>query len=180
MTITTAMNTTIMMNMATMKNKCVLNARALLCAVILGAFSPAWYNNAMKTQNAELPAIGGAGHIVEIKEYGTVDFEYIARCITAEAGTQNEEARRLVADCIYNQSEALNRTPIETINAPHNFEVVSNGAIYRTESEACNVEIAMQEYTHRTNKKVMYFRTKHYHTFGKPYKSIQKLYFSEG
>ena len=106
-------------------------------------------------------------------------FEYLVRCVEAEAGNQPELGKRMVCSVILNRYENWEYTTIEeVINDPGQFSVVSDGSIYTvtpTEETYLAVE---KELKARTNDKVLYFRANKYHSFGTPLFSIGDHYFS--
>ena len=123
----------------------------------------------------------GAQNVMQVKNLTSgIDFEYVAKCVLAEAGTESEYCKRLVADCIFNQADVRDLTPTEVINAPRNFEVVSKGTIKKSIVTEDVLELVQDEYFNRTSSKVLYFRTDHYHSFGSPYKQLKNMYFSVG
>lgn len=87
------------------------------------------------------------------------EFEYLTKCVQAEAGNQGLYGKRLVAAVILNrvESDKFPNTIEEVINAPHQFAVVSNGSIEKVEVDeetetACRIELK-----HRCNEEVLYF-----------------------
>lgn len=106
-------------------------------------------------------------------------FEYLVKCVEAEAGDQPELGKRMVCSVILNRYENWEYTTIEeVINDPGQFSVVSDGRIYTvtpTEETYLAVE---KELKSRTNDQVLYFRADKYHSFGTPLFVIGDHYFS--
>lgn len=106
-------------------------------------------------------------------------FEYLVKCVEAEAGNQSELGKRMVCSVILNRYENWEYATIEeVINDPGQFSVVSDGRIYTvtpTEETYLAVE---KELESRTNDQVLYFRADKYHSFGTPLFIIGDHYFS--
>lgn len=106
-------------------------------------------------------------------------FEYLVKCVEAEAGDQSELGKRMVCSVILNRYENWGYNTLEeVINDPGQFSVVSDGRIhtvYPTEETYLAVE---KELKSRINDQVLYFRADKYHSFGTPLFSIGDHYFS--
>ena len=123
-------------------------------------------------------------------EEETVDMPYIsdeeldllARCVMAEAGNQEELGKRLVIDVILNRVDcelfAGQDTISDVIFAKGQFQVVSNGTIYKYTPTDDIYDLIREELVNRTNQDVVYFRTGKYHSVGKPYDKVGDHYFS--
>lgn len=123
-------------------------------------------------------------------EEETVDMPYIsdeeldllARCVMAEAGNQEELGKRLVIDVILNRVDcelfAGQDTISDVIFAKGQFQVVSNGTIYKYTPTDDIYDLIREELMSRTNQDVVYFRTGKYHSVGKPYNKVGDHYFS--
>ena len=158
-----------------------LNVVIFFCGLVLGTLSIWMCNFIVETKVAELSPTEHAENIVEVKDFcinNNIDFEYVAKCTIAEAGTEADLCKRLVADCIFNQAELFSLSTTEVINKPHNFEVVSKKIINRVTVTEGDIELVKEEYEKRTSDKVLFFRTDYYHDFGKPYKQLKNMYFS--
>lgn len=119
--------------------------------------------------------------MVELPELEPViDIELVARCIEAEAGTENLDGKRLVADCIYNMMDAPEYpdTATEVIMRKGTFSVVSNGSIWKVTPSVESYAAAQMEIENRISWEIMYFRTGHYHSFGTPWGKWGAHYFS--
>ena len=109
-----------------------------------------------------------------------IDIDLVARCIEAEAGTEDLDGKRLVADCIYNMMDAPEYpdTATEVILRKGTFSVVSNGSIWRVTPSEDSYAAAQMEVENRISWEIMYFRTGHYHSFGTPWGKWGNHYFS--
>ena len=107
----------------------------------------------------------------EVSEFEWTDeLLYLAKCVQAEAGNQDQLGKRLVVDVILNRvdSSRFPNTIEGVINQPHQFSVVSNGSINRQEPTEDTLEAVRLEIERRTDDDVLFFRTGHYHTFCEP------------
>lgn len=124
--------------------------------------------------------------VVEEPEYDAkycIDqIDYIAACVQAEARNQGEYGMRLVADVIFNRIDD-NRfkgdNAIDIINAPHQFQVVDDGALqkqlYDVKEETR--KLVKEEALNRTDPYIIGFRTKKY-GYGTPAYKYKDHYFS--
>lgn len=115
---------------------------------------------------------------INIDSNYTDNMEYFVRCVTAEAGNQDDYGKRLVIDVILNSCDKYNMTTTNVINAEGRFEVVSNNSINTVEPDLHVYDLIMEEITTRTNSDILYFRTDKYHSFGTPVMKHQAHYFS--
>ncbi len=102
------------------------------------------------------------------------ELEEAVLVVQAEAGNQDELGKRYVADVIFNRldSEDFPDTVHEVVyqRNPIQFATTVNGSM---DVAAYNVtedvfQIVLEEYINRTNSDIIYFRTEHYSTDGKP------------
>lgn len=108
------------------------------------------------------------------------EFEYVARCVFAEAGNQDYLGQVYVVDCILNRYDTGSyKTYTDVINAPGQFSVVSNGSIKKIKPSETTYKALEDELVKRTNYEIKYFRTKHYHNFGTPCFQHGDHYFSK-
>ena len=106
--------------------------------------------------------------------------EYLACCVEAEAGNQSELGKRLVCDTVLNRFDSGKyETLYDVINEDNQYSVVSNGSILSVTPSEETYRIVAEELDNRTNTEVLYFRTKHYHTFGTPLFKEDDHYFSK-
>ena len=110
--------------------------------------------------------------------------EYLACCVEAEAGNQSELGKRLVCDTVLNRFDSGKyETLYDVINEEHNgvyqYSAVEDGRIFEVTPAEDTYRIVAEEIENRTNTEVLYFRTKHYHTFGTPLFKEDDHYFSK-
>ena len=126
----------------------------------------------------EEPAIG----LYSEPEYRqpAIDIDLVARCIEAEAGTEDLDGKRLVADCIYNMvdCEDYPDNATDVILRPGTFSVVASGRIWKVTPSEESYAAAYMEIENRISWEIMYFRTGHYHNFGTPWGKWGAHYFS--
>lgn len=128
--------------------------------------------------NANINEIQGSTGIVnQVNNLTFEEYNYLARCVMAEAGDQDEYGQRLVIDVVLNRAELYNMSVIDIINEPNQFAVVRNGSINNIPDVGIYTLIE-RELDNRTNTDVFYFRTEHYHLFGVPMFQHQDHYFS--
>ena len=106
----------------------------------------------------------------EINAEKEAEFNLLCNLVAAEARGESEYGQRLVADCVLNRvdSENFPDTIEGVIYDPHQFEPVSRGSINNIEASQQLRIVVFQELIHRTNYDVVYFRTKYYHSCGRP------------
>lgn len=101
------------------------------------------------------------------------DDELIAMVVHAEAGNQSMLGKTAVAAVVLNRCDAWGMTVESVIYQKDQFAIADT----YTEDDMRAVEIA-----HKVRDlfpaDMLYFRNKHYHTFGKPYLQIGGHYFS--
>lgn len=107
------------------------------------------------------------------------DVDYVVRCVTAEAGNQDDFGKRLVIDVILNRCDKYNMTTTDIINAPGQFEVVQNNMINIIEPDLHIYDLFIEEVMSRTDEDIIYFREGYFHNFGIPVISHQDHYFSK-
>lgn len=107
--------------------------------------------------------------------------EYMARCVMAEAGDQDELGKRLVIDVILNRmdNEYFPNNIYSVIDEENQFEVVSNGMINNVIPTEDIYLLISEELESRTNTEVLYFKTGYYHSFATPLFKHQDHYFSK-
>lgn len=106
--------------------------------------------------------------------------DYLAKCVQAEAEDQSELGKRLVCDTVLNRFDSGKyETLYDVINEENQYSVVEDGRIHEAEPTEDIYRIVNEELIHRTDTEVLYFRTKHYHTFGTPMFKEDDHYFSK-
>lgn len=107
------------------------------------------------------------------------DVKYVAQCVQAEAGNQDELGKRYVVDCILNRFDSGKyATYSDVINENGQFSCVSNKSINNEPSDE-TLDIVKSEIKNRTNNEILYFRTNKYHNFGNPCFKWKDHYFSK-
>lgn len=108
------------------------------------------------------------------------EFEYIVKTVWAESGNQDELGQRYVTDCIINRKKKYKcKNYYDVIQAKNAFATYSNGMIEKAEPTELTYKVVKEELEHQTNTEILYFRTKHYHTFGTPCFKHGAHYFSK-
>lgn len=115
---------------------------------------------------------------INIDSNYTDNMEYFVRCVTAEAGNQDDYGKRLVIDVILNRCDKYDMNTTDVINGPGQFEVVSNNSINTVEPDLHIYDLIVEEIIKRTNSDILYFRANKYHSFGTPVMKHQTHYFS--
>lgn len=114
---------------------------------------------------------------IEVKEEPPIlsDEDLMAVVVMAEAGNQDMLGKVAVATTILNRCDLWGLTVETVINQPNQYATKYHGTI--TEDCYRAVEIA-QENRDLFPETMIFFRTKHYHSFGEPYEQIGDHYFS--
>lgn len=115
------------------------------------------------------------------KEFTEQEYELLCRTTWCEAGNQDLETQVMVCLTILNRlgSDLFPDTLREVIYQPYAYEVTKWECFENaewTEQVVQAVNIALRENNHPAD--MYYFRTEHYHTFGKPYMQSDDLWFS--
>ena len=102
----------------------------------------------------------------------------IAKVIYHEANNQSVYGRRLVADTIFNRVDNpyFPNDIWSVISQPGQYDLLEDLPDCPVTDE--NLQIAYEEFEHRTNDIVYFFRTKHYHANTVPIRQIGGHYFS--
>lgn len=108
------------------------------------------------------------------------EINLIALLTDAEAGGESEYGQRLVIDTVLNRltMDGFPKTVYDVINQPNQYSPVSSGRIWNRTLREDLVKLVEEECMNRTNKDVLFFRTKYYHTFGTPMFQVGAHYFS--
>ena len=124
----------------------------------------------------EIPAADVEEQEPEIvpKEHLT-DKDLMAITIMAEAGSEEMIGKVAVASVILNRCDYYGMTVESVLNQPNQFQTEYYGII--TEDCYRAVEIA-EENRDLFPETMLFFRNKHYHSFGEPYMVIGNHYFS--
>ena len=103
----------------------------------------------------------------EKREIYLNELDMLARCVEAEAGTQDLLGKRLVVDVILNRvdSSGFPNDIISVITQDGQFSVVGNGMIDLVEPSESTFEAIEMELEQRTDSEILYFRTGHPHSW---------------
>jgi hypothetical protein len=100
--------------------------------------------------------------------------ELVARVVCSESGNQPFVGKVAVATTVINRSEHYSLPIEDIVNAPKQYVC----GLYYTEECMDAVEFAINN-RELFPRDMMWFRTGHYHDFGKPYVMIEDHYFSK-
>ena len=116
-------------------------------------------------------------HIDEEIYYDSL--EYLAQAVEAESGNQGYKGKRLVARVIINRysNDAFPDDYYSVINQKNQFEVVSNGMIWREPSEETYRAVA-DELKHCSDERILFFTAGQYNASGTPLYRYKDHYFS--
>lgn len=103
------------------------------------------------------------------------DRELLARVCMGEAGTEPFVGQVAVVATILNRCDNFGQTVSQVVYAPNQYYTGYRGTPSQEVMEAVEMAIANRDLFPRD---MMYFRTKHYHSFGEPYTVIGNHYFS--
>lgn len=108
------------------------------------------------------------------------EIDLIALCVMGEAEGESEEGKRMVIDVILNRldSPRFANTVHGVIYTKGAFECMWNGRVNRCYVRDDIRELVIEELLDRSYSNIHYFRTKHYHSFGKPVVQVGNHYFS--
>ena len=112
--------------------------------------------------------------VASAKEYSPEDVIIIGKVTQHEAGNQSELGKRLVIDTILNRVESpeFPNTVIDVVNQPGQYCSPSKyppDGIY---------QLVAEEMINRTDDRVLWYRTKRYHSYGDPIIQEGAHYFS--
>lgn len=114
--------------------------------------------------------------------FGIDEYEYylLSHIVEAEAGNQGMDGKRLVVDVIFNRvmSDQFPNSVEEVLTQDGQFTTYINGAYELVEPSEDTHEAIAIEYDYIRNTDVYFFRTDHYHSFGKPLFVEEDHYFS--
>ncbi len=111
-------------------------------------------------------------------EATTEEIDLMARCVMSEAGNQSLECKIAVAETIVNRS--LSEDPIypdtitDVINQRNQYSTAYNGEVTRECYDAVYMSLTQKTY----DQNLLWFRTGHYHKYGKSFIQIDDTYFS--
>lgn len=102
------------------------------------------------------------------------EYQLLARVCMSEAGNQPLVGKIAVIETVLNRVDMGRGSIEEVIYAKHQYSVADNGEPNSECYEAIDIALAGDMYPDT----MIYFRTKHYHTWAIPYKKIGDHYFS--
>lgn len=108
-------------------------------------------------------------------------FEELCAITMVEGGfTEPSEGLRLICDTILNRVDdpRFPNTIHDVIYQAHQFEPVSRGILYKYVPTDEVIQICAEEIQHRTNNKVLFFRTQQYHSGTNPIAHMGHHYYS--
>ena len=114
----------------------------------------------------------------EIKD--TYDRELLARVVEAEAGGEPLIGKKLVAAVILNRIDhpQFPDTLKEVVYQQSQFTTVQNGRIYEVVPSDETYLAIQSEIEHRTDSGIIYFNSKEYPKYGKPWGKVYGHYFA--
>lgn len=114
--------------------------------------------------------------------FGIDEYEYylLSHIVEAEARNQGIDGKRLVVDVVFNRvmSDQFPNSVEEVLTQDGQFTTYINGAYELVEPSEDTHEAIAIEYDYIRNTDVYFFRTDHYHSFGKPLFVEEDHYFS--
>lgn len=114
--------------------------------------------------------------------FGIDEYEYylLSHVVEAEARNQGIDGKRLVVDVVFNRvmSDQFPNSVEEVLMQDGQFTTYTNGAYKLVEPSEDTYEAIAIEYNYIWNTDVYFFRTDHYHPFGKPLFVEEDHYFS--
>lgn len=118
--------------------------------------------------------------IVEEFSISEDDIYQIALVAIAEAEGESEEGKRLVIDTVLNRidHELFPNTVHDVLYQANQYTSMTNGRSDRCTVTEDVIQLVKDELACRTNRDVLFFRTKHYHSFGTPLFQVGNHYFS--
>ena len=108
------------------------------------------------------------------------DIQLIAWVTMAEAEGEPVEGKRLVIDTLLNRIEddGFPNSAHGVVYQKGQFEAMWNGRSDRCNATDEILQMVREEMVNRTDSRVLWFRSGHYHTFGTPVRSVGNHYFS--
>lgn len=108
------------------------------------------------------------------------EYDLLVRTVYAEGYTLGKEGMQYICDVIINRAEQNDMSITDAIYQRGVFTVVTTGAIWNQDPLPLAYEAVDAELTGpRLDTEILYFRTKHYHSFGTPCFHYKNVYFSK-
>ena len=164
-----------------MKNKTLISAITVLCAVLITGFTAA-------SANAVAPNLSEIEKIIipQKKEpyckLTDEEYELVCAVVDLEAGGEGEELQRAVTECILNRLDSgiWGKTISEVIYAKNQFSVVPY--LHKANPSELTKSVVKDVFENGVSipKRVMFFRTNHYHsnTWARDEMQIGNVFFS--
>ena len=118
---------------------------------------------------------------VHAEDFSSEDITLMAKIVSAEAGNQPFQGKKLVASVILNRvdSDKFPNSVKEVVYQEKQFAVIKNGSFDKTIAIEEDYEAVLQETKHRSNNNILYFTAGGYGKSGKPAFSVGNHYFSK-
>lgn len=153
-------------------------AAEIVIAALIGLLvsqRPTTEEPVMETEREFIELPWDFGTVEEEPELTQYNIELLARVCMSEAGNEPFLGKVAVVATVLNRCDNWGLTTEAVVYAPNQYWLGYNGA----PSEECFQAVAFAiENREIFPADMMYFRNKHYHTFGKPYTQIGAHYFS--
>ena len=124
--------------------------------------------------------VESTGYLTEGTVLSDDEYDLLARCVEAEAGSEGLLGKQYVVDVILNRVDSYiyPDTITDVILQKNQFEVVSNDRIYDIVPTEETYEAIDKELNYRQDSEITLFRTEYYHKFGTPKFQYKHHYFS--
>lgn len=124
--------------------------------------------------------VEATGYLNENTVLSDDEYDLLARCVEAEAGSEGLLGKQYVVDVILNRVDSYiyPDTITDVILQKNQFEVVNDGRIYDIVPTDETYEAIDKELTYRQDYEITLFRTDYYPTFGTPKFQYKHHYFS--
>lgn len=124
--------------------------------------------------------VKASGYLNEGTVLNDDEYNLLAKCVEAEAGSEGLLGKQYVVDVVLNRVDSYiyPDTITDVILQKNQFEVVNDGRIYDIVPTEETYEAIDKELNHRQDYEITLFRTEYYHTFGTPKFQYKHHYFS--
>lgn len=139
-----------------------------------------YINVAVDIVKDDVYIVEATGYLNENTVLSDDEYDLLARCVEAEAGSEGLLGKQYVVDVILNRVDSYiyPDTITDVILQKNQFEVVNDGRIYDIVPTDETYEAIDKELTYRQDYEITLFRTDYYHTFGTPKFQYKHHYFS--
>jgi N-acetylmuramoyl-L-alanine amidase len=155
--------------------------RKLIALILAGLIGTGMYNRPQAAEREVIDVDWDLTYYAETEAEAEAPAEpqydraLLARVCMGEAGTEAFIGQVAVVATILNRCDINGQTVAEVVYAPNQYYTGFNGAPSEQVLQAVDFAI---EQRGLFPADMIYFRTKHYHSFGKPYTVIGNHYFS--